>query len=87
MAGYEALRVAPLLKGLDEEQLKRFWEAGTVRTVRTGDTIIKLGQRRVRGLAGIGRALMENRPGDKVNVVVRREGKEIALEVELGTAP
>jgi hypothetical protein len=52
-----------------------------------GDTIVKLGQRRVRGLAGIGRALMGHKPGDKVSVVILRDGKEITLEVELGTAP
>ena len=43
MPGYEDLRTAPLLNGLTDEQLKRFWDAGTVRTIRMGDTIIQEG--------------------------------------------
>jgi len=40
MPAYEALRAAPLLKNLDDEQLERFWKVGKVVTVRTGDPII-----------------------------------------------
>ena len=55
--------------------------------LQPGDAIIKVGQRKVEGFAGIGRALLEHKPGDKVDVVVRRDEEEITLQVELGTAP
>ena len=55
--------------------------------LQPGDAIIKVGQRKVEGFAGIGRALLEHKPGDQVDVVVRRDKEEITLQVELGTAP
>jgi hypothetical protein len=55
--------------------------------LQTGDVIIKVAQRPVEGLAGIGQALLEHQPGDKVDIVVRRDGKEMTLEVKLGSAP
>jgi CRP/FNR family transcriptional regulator, cyclic AMP receptor protein len=44
MPAYEALRAAPLLEGLSDEQLRKFWAAGTVETVRMGDMIIREGE-------------------------------------------
>ena len=46
MAGsldYTALRSAALLNGLDDDQLKRIWKAGTIQTVKAGDPVIKEG--------------------------------------------
>ena len=49
-----------------------------------GDMITKIGDYAVPDLAGMTDALRNYKPGDKVVVIVVRDGKEMALDVTLG---
>ena len=52
--------------------------------IKGGDVIVRFGDRRIGSLDDIDRALREHKPGNKVNVVVQRDGEEIELTVKLG---
>ncbi len=52
--------------------------------LRGGDAIVKLGDSRVGNLDDFDSALRKYKAGDKVPVVVRRDGKEVPLSVTLG---
>ncbi|MCE9604161.1 MAG: M20/M25/M40 family metallo-hydrolase [Planctomycetia bacterium] len=52
--------------------------------LKSGDVIIKLGESRVGNLDDFDSALRKFKAGDKVTVVVKREGKEVSLSVTLG---
>ena len=43
MADHEALKGSPILAGLKDSQLRAFWEAGEVKTIRAGDAVIREG--------------------------------------------
>jgi S1-C subfamily serine protease len=52
--------------------------------MKGGDKIIKIGDYDVADLAGMTDALRAYRPGDKVVIVVVRDGKTMGLDVTLG---
>jgi hypothetical protein len=52
--------------------------------LRAGDVIIGLGESKITGIEDFDSALRKFKPGDRVKVIVRREGKEVELEVQLG---
>ena len=52
--------------------------------IKAGDAIIKFGDYKIDNLEDIDGALRKYKGGDKVKVVVAREGKEVEVEVELG---
>jgi hypothetical protein len=51
--------------------------------LKGGDVIIRLGDSKIAGLEDFDSALREHRAGDKVAVRVKRDGKELQLEVSL----
>jgi aminopeptidase YwaD len=51
--------------------------------IKQGDIIIKLGENKVNGLQSYMEALGKFSPGDKTMVTVTRDGKEMALPIEL----
>jgi len=53
--------------------------------VKAGDVVIRFGGLPIRTLRDYTETLFRHRPGDKVDVVVRRDGKEIELHVTLGS--
>jgi hypothetical protein len=53
--------------------------------LRAGDVILKVGDVPVHGLQDLEMALRKYRPGQKVSVVVKREGKTVTLEAILGS--
>lgn len=55
--------------------------------IRSGDLILRVGQREISGLLELRNSLMGTQPGETVQVVVRRGGREETLEVRLGNRP
>jgi hypothetical protein len=51
--------------------------------MKGGDIITKLGDSKISGVEDLQSALMKHKPGDKVIVVVKRDGKELSFEVTL----
>jgi membrane-associated protease RseP (regulator of RpoE activity) len=51
--------------------------------IRGGDVIIKLGQHDVADLQGLTDALRAHRPGDTVDVLLRRDGRDVTVRVTL----
>ncbi len=52
--------------------------------IEGGDIIIGLGEHEIADLYGLTDALRAHAPGDKVRVVIMRDGEQLELEVELG---
>jgi hypothetical protein len=55
--------------------------------LKEGDLIIKLGDRSISTIYDYMESMEKQKPGDKVEVVVKRDGKEVKLPVTLGTRP
>jgi hypothetical protein len=55
--------------------------------LRGGDVLVKFGTKEIRNIYDYTYALAERKPGEVVMVVVKRDGKEIPLEVTLGSRP
>jgi len=53
--------------------------------MKAGDIIIKFGQKSVNNIYDFMYAMGDYKSGDKVDVVVLRDGKEVTLYVELET--
>jgi hypothetical protein len=51
--------------------------------IQGGDVIIKLGESRIGNLEDFDSALRKYKPGDRVQVIVKRDGKEVTREVTL----
>ncbi len=51
--------------------------------LKAGDTIVQLGDSKIGNLEDFDSALRKFKAGDKVPVVVKRDGKELTLEVTL----
>jgi hypothetical protein len=51
--------------------------------LKGGDVIVKFGESKISGIEDFDSALRKYKPGDKVKVVVQREGKPVELEVTL----
>ncbi len=55
--------------------------------LKGGDVIIRLGGKRVGTIYDFMETLGAHKPGDEVDVVVKRDGKEVELRVKLGSRP
>lgn len=73
----DGLRVAGILRGTPAER------AG----IRVGDALVRLGDDELRTGADLRRALGSRRPGDKVELELRRSGDAEVLELELAQRP
>jgi S1-C subfamily serine protease len=51
--------------------------------IQAGDIIIKLGDSRIGNLEDFDSALRKHKAGDKVPVIVKRDGKEVTITVTL----
>src|SRR5262249_35299159 len=60
--------------------------AGASAGIRQGDVLVKVGDLQIGCSYDVERALLDHRPGDKVAVVVRRQGKETPLRMALGSS-
>ena len=89
MAGsldYTALRSAALLNGLNDDQLKRIWKAGTIQTVKAGDPVIKEGDVGdtmyvlLEGVVEVSQTIMlklgRSNVGEKEKTLIRLEGHQ-----------
>jgi S1-C subfamily serine protease len=54
--------------------------------MKAGDRIIRIGGKEIANVYDYMAALRNNKPGDTVDVVVLRDGQEIALQVTLASA-
>ncbi len=52
-----------------------------------GDVIVRFGEKEIRNIYDYTYALGEKKPGDRVVLVVKREGKDVSLDVTLGSRP
>ena len=59
-------------------------EPAAIAGIKEGDRIIKIGEYEVRDIHGYMRALQNFEPGDEVDVIVVRDGKEVTTKVKLG---
>ena len=59
--------------------------AGT--DLREGDVIVKFGDRTITDPTDLSTAVLEHKPGDRVEVTVERGGDQRTIEVQLGTRP
>ncbi len=55
--------------------------------LKGGDLIIKLGNQSIKTIYDYMESMEKHKPGDKVEVVVKRDGKEVRLPVTLGSRP
>ncbi len=55
--------------------------------VRRGDTIVRVGDQAISGSDDVAAAISGNRPGDQIEIRVRRNGDVRTLQVTLGTRP
>jgi S1-C subfamily serine protease len=55
--------------------------------LRGGDVLVKFAEKEIRNIYDYTYALGERKPGDLVVLVVRREGKEVPLEITLASRP
>jgi S1-C subfamily serine protease len=55
--------------------------------LKGGDVIIRLGGKRVGTIYDYMETLGSHKPGDEVEVVVKRDGQEVKLRVKLGSRP
>jgi S1-C subfamily serine protease len=53
--------------------------------LKEGDLIIKLGDRAIGTIYDYMEIMERHKPGDKVDVIVKRDGKEVKLQVTLGS--
>jgi S1-C subfamily serine protease len=51
--------------------------------VKAGDVLIQFGESKVSGIEDFQNVLTKYKPGDKVKIKVKREGKDVELEVTL----
>jgi len=55
--------------------------------IEAGDIVVRFEGRPIRGPVGLGQRVGEHRPGDRVEIVVLRDGAEKTLDVQLGERP
>ena len=55
--------------------------------MRGGDVLLKFGAKEIRNIYDYTYALGEKKPGDVVTLIVKREGKDVPLEITLGSRP
>ena len=52
-----------------------------------GDVLVRFGEKEIRNVYDYTYALGDRKPGDHVTIVVKRDGKDVPLEVVLGSRP
>jgi serine protease Do len=67
------------VRGFDEKHYSAAKEAG----VKEGDVIVKIDEAPIKSTTALIEYIGRHRPGDKVNIVVNRKGKEVKLPVTL----
>lgn len=55
--------------------------------IKGGDVLVKFGPKEVRNIYDYTYALAERKPGDVVTVVVKRDGRDLSLDLVLGSRP
>jgi S1-C subfamily serine protease len=55
--------------------------------IRGGDVLVRFGPKEVRNIYDYTYALGAHKPGDAVTVVVKRDGREVSLELVLAARP
>ena len=55
--------------------------------LRGGDVLLRFGTKEIRNIYDYTYALGEKKPGDVVTLIVKREGKDVPLEITLGSRP
>jgi serine protease Do len=55
--------------------------------IQTGDVIVSIDGKAVSSAADLGNIVRQYRPGDKVDVVLDRDGKSMTVTARLGEAP
>ena len=55
--------------------------------VKEGDVIVEVDGTEIKHMEDVSRVVRRHRPGDKVDVVVVRDGKEQTISVTLGDRP
>lgn len=55
--------------------------------VVAGDVLVRFGEKEIRNVYDYTYALADRKPGDRVAIVVKRDGKDVPLEVVLGSRP
>jgi Zn-dependent M28 family amino/carboxypeptidase len=55
--------------------------------VLAGDVLVRFGEKEIRNVYDYTYALADRKPGDHVTIVVKRDGKDVSLEVVLGSRP
>ncbi len=55
--------------------------------LKGGDLIIKVGDRAIGTIYDYMESMNKHKPGEKVEVVVKRDGKDVKLPVTLGSRP
>src|SRR5262249_46281385 len=73
-------------EGPDRQQVVLAETAGpaTAAGLRAGDAVVSVNGRPVANRFDVERAVWERKPGEQLDVVVRRQGKELKLAVTLG---
>lgn len=67
------------ISGFDDKRPSSAKDAG----IKEGDVVVKIDETPIRTSAGLIEYIGRHRPGDKVNMVVNRKGKELVIPVEL----
>jgi Do/DeqQ family serine protease len=67
------------ISGFDDKRPSSAKDAG----IKEGDVVIKIDETPIRTSAGLIEYIGRHRPGDKVNMLVNRKGKELVIPVEL----
>ncbi len=55
--------------------------------IKVGDVLLKVGSAAIASQTALQEALSSHRPGDKVQLTLKREGKEVAVEAQLSADP
>jgi S1-C subfamily serine protease len=55
--------------------------------MKTGDIILKLGDKDAGGLQEFVQAIRDKKPGDKIEIKLKRDDKEMTLKITLGELP
>jgi S1-C subfamily serine protease len=55
--------------------------------IKSGDVITKIGDKAVKSLDELMECMNKTKPGDKLAVTIKRDGKEQTINVTLGTRP
>jgi S1-C subfamily serine protease len=55
--------------------------------LKSGDIIVQLGDKKVGTIYDYMEALAAHKPGDEIDVTVKRDGKDVTLRVKLGSRP